>query len=59
MPEVFDWFPGFNSAYIMQFKNEFLELLKMPRGTDFFGYLYSDDCPVCDQNKDFYDKLAE
>lgn len=58
-PEVNDWFPGFKSSKIIEFKNEFLELLKMPRGKDFFVYLYSDDCPVCDSNKEFYDDLAE
>lgn len=58
-PEVNEWFPGFKSSKIIEFKNEFLELLKMPRGKDFFVYLYSDDCPVCDSNKEFYDDLAE
>jgi len=40
---------SFKSKRIIEFKNEFLELLNMPLGKDYLVYLYSDDCPKCDE----------
>lgn len=57
-PDVVDSY-GFHSKHIVEFKNEFLELLKMPKGKDFFVFLYSDDCQKCVEPKKFYDKLAD
>jgi len=57
-PDVVDFY-SFKSPHIIEFKNEFLELLNMPRGKDFFVYLYSDDCPQCEPHKKFYDNLAD
>ena len=37
----------FKSSHILEFKNEFLELLKMPPKKDFLVYLWADDCPKC------------
>lgn len=57
-PDVAEFY-GFKSKHMVEFKNEFLELLKMPRGKDFFVYLHADDCPRCFEYKGFYDKLAD
>ncbi|CDW72189.1 UNKNOWN [Stylonychia lemnae] len=50
---------GFTSKNIMEFKNEFLELLKMPPKKDFFVYLWADDCPKCKEVYQFYNDLAD
>ncbi|CDW78246.1 UNKNOWN [Stylonychia lemnae] len=51
---------SFTSPNIMEFKNEFLELLNMPQGKDFIVYLYSDDCGIkCKNTHLFYNQLAD
>ena len=43
---------------MLEFKNEFLELLKMPPKKDFLVYLWADDCPKCREHMPFFDEVA-